>query len=218
MQSRAGVERVRIALVDTHRLLLDGLASLLSSKGFDVAVSAATWQELLDSPHYPVDVVVIDAHLDDGIPISSKVRVLESDGSATVVTSRFTDAASVNAALKAGALGFVPKTDPADELESAIRSASRREPHLSDSLASAVAAFAATPNPGLGRQELRALVLYADGRSIREVAAEMDTTEETVKSYIKRGRRKYRQIGIDIGTRILLRRHAVREGWLAPDK
>ena len=45
----------------------------------------------------------------------------------------------------------------------------------------------------------------------------METTEETVKSYIKRARRKYREVGIDIGTRILLRRHGLREGWLTSD-
>jgi hypothetical protein len=45
----------------------------------------------------------------------------------------------------------------------------------------------------------------------------MGTTDETVKSYIKRGRRKYRQVGVDIGTRSLLRQHAVREGWLSPE-
>jgi DNA-binding NarL/FixJ family response regulator len=60
-------------------------------------------------------------------------------------------------------------------------------------------------------------VLYAGGRSIKEVAADMTTTEETIKSYIKRARRKYRGIGVDIGTKILLRRHAIREGWITPE-
>ena len=57
-------------------------------------------------------------------------------------------------------------------------------------------------------------MLYASGRSIREVAAEMGTTEETIKSYIKRARRKYRTAGIDLGTRVLLRRHGARAGWI----
>jgi len=60
-------------------------------------------------------------------------------------------------------------------------------------------------------------VLYATGRSIREVAEKMGTTEETIKSYIKRARRKYRDIGLDLGTRLLLRRHAAREGWIPPE-
>jgi DNA-binding CsgD family transcriptional regulator len=80
-----------------------------------------------------------------------------------------------------------------------------------------LAGFRATPDAGLGRQEQRALVLYAGGRTIKEVAVEMSTTEETVKSYIKRGRRKYRHVGVDVGTRVLLRRHGIREGWIAPE-
>src|SRR5690606_10644021 len=71
--------------------------------------------------------------------------------------------------------------------------------------------------PKLGNRERRALVLYAAGHPIKEVAATMGTTEDTVKSYVKRGRRKYRAAGIDIGTRALLRRRAVVEGWLSPE-
>ena len=60
-------------------------------------------------------------------------------------------------------------------------------------------------------------ILYARGLSIKAVASEMEMTEETVKSYIKRARRKYRDVGTDIGTKILLRRHVIREGWLDSD-
>jgi two-component system uhpT operon response regulator UhpA len=113
--------------------------------------------------------------------------------------------------------GFVPKTESAAELATAIYAAAGSTQHLSAPLAAAIAGFAATPDPGLGRQEQRALVLYASGRSIKEVAAEMGTTEETVKSYIKRARRKFREVGVDVGTRILLRRYGIQEGWLAPE-
>ena len=107
--------------------------------------------------------------------------------------------------------------EAAAELAAAIRAAADSTPHLSAPLAAAMAGFAASPDPGLGRQEQRALVLYASGRSIKEVAAEMDTTDETVKSYIKRARRKFREVGVDVGTRILLRRYGIREGWLTPE-
>ena len=67
------------------------------------------------------------------------------------------------------------------------------------------------------RVELTALQLYAQGRSVHEVAIHMATTDQTAKSYIKRGRRKYRIAGVDLGTKVLLRRHAIREGWIAPE-
>jgi len=161
--------------------------------------------------------VVLDLRLEDGIPVGTKIRALTAIGSVTVVISRHTDTASITTALHAGALGFVAKTESIIELVNAIRSAAAHQQHLSAPMQAALAEYSATPDPGLGRQELRALVLYAGGRSIKEVAYDMETTEETVKSYIKRGRRKYRDVGVDVGTRILLRRHGIREGWLSPE-
>ncbi|MDQ1545297.1 MAG: hypothetical protein QOH69_201 [Actinomycetota bacterium] len=210
---------IRVAIVDDHRLVLDGLTARLHepSKGIAVVVAETSWAGLIAHPEFPVDVVVLDLHLEDGIPVGTKLRALGTIGTAAIVMSRHADSASVTAAMRAGAMGFVPKTDSAAELAAAIRAAADSTPHLSAPLAEAIASFAASPDPGLGRQEQRALVLYASGRSIKEVAAEMETTEETVKSYIKRARRKFRDVGVDVGTRILLRRYGVREGWLTPE-
>jgi DNA-binding NarL/FixJ family response regulator len=210
---------IRVALVDDHRLILDGLAARLSHPRHGIRVVAAetTWVGLMNNPEFPTDVVVLDLHLEDNIPIGVKLRALQASGSATVVMSRHADGTSVTAALRAGALGFVAKTESADELIAAIHNAAARTQHLSETMAKAVAVSEEIPDAGLGQRELQALVLYAGGRSIREVAAEMSTTEETIKSYIKRGRRKYKHVGIDIGTRILLRRHGAREGWISSD-
>ena len=216
---RSRSSAVKVALVDDHRLVLDGLEARLARRSSGVIVQAAesSWAALLQHPGYPFDVVVLDLHLDDNIPIATKLRALQSAGTAAVVMSRHADSGSISAAMNAGALAFVPKTESADELIAAIRSAANRVRHLPDRVATVLAGFRATPDAGLGRQEQRALVLYAGGRSIKEVAVVMGTTEETVKSYIKRARRKYRMVGVDVGTRVLLRRHAIREGWIAPE-
>jgi two-component system uhpT operon response regulator UhpA len=210
---------IRVAIVDDHRLVLDGLAARLHEpdNGIEIVAAETSWAGLIAHPAFPVDVVVLDLHLEDGIPVGTKLRALGTIGTAAIVMSRHADSASVTAAMRAGAMGFVPKTESATELTAAIRAAADSTQHLSAPLAAAMAGFAASPDPGLGRQEQRALILYAAGRSIKEVAAEMDTTEETVKSYIKRARRKYREVGVDIGTRILLRRHGLKEGWLQPE-
>jgi two-component system, NarL family, uhpT operon response regulator UhpA len=215
-QSKAAI---RVAIVDDHRLVLDGLSARLHdpAHGISIVIAETSWAALIAHPKFPVDVVVLDLHLEDGIPVGTKLRALGTIGTAAIVMSRHADSASVTAAMRAGAMGFVPKTDSAAELAKAIRKASDSTPHLSAPLKKAIEGFAATPDPGLGRQEQRALVLYASGRSIKEVATEMKTTEETVKSYIKRGRRKFREVGVDVGTRILLRRHGIREGWLTPE-
>jgi two-component system uhpT operon response regulator UhpA len=210
---------IRVAIVDDHRLVIDGIAAHLaaSDNGIEVVIGATTWAALLAHEEFPVDVAVLDLNLADQIAIGAKVRALSAAGTRTIVMSRHTDAASIHGAIKAGALAFVPKTETADELVLAIRSAAEGQHYRNQPLVDALEVLSTTEDPGLGRQERRALVLYASGRSIREVAREMDTTEETVKSYIKRGRRKYRQVGIDLGTKHLLRSHGIREGWLTPE-
>lgn len=216
---RGRASGIRVALLDDHRLVLDGLVARLSTRSSGIVVAAAesSWAALVDNPDYPFDVVVLDLHLEDNIPIGTKLRALQAAGSSAVVMSRHADSGSINAAMQAGAMAFVPKTEPAEELITAIKSAAKQRNHIPEHVATVLAGFRATPDAGLGRQEQRALVLYAGGRSIKEVAHTMSTTEETVKSYIKRARRKYRQVGVDVGTRVLLRRHGIREGWIAPE-
>ncbi len=217
--ARASADPIRVALVDDHQLVLDGLVARLAheSKRMSVSAAASSWAGLLEHPGFPFDVVVLDLHLEDNIPIGTKLRALSAAGSTAVVMSRHADSGSINAAIQAGAMAFVAKSESADELVAAITAAAASERHLPAYVAAILAGFRATPDAGLGRQEQRAIELYAGGLSIKEVAHEMAMTEETVKSYIKRARRKFRQVGVDVGTRVLLRRHGVREGWTAPD-
>ena len=215
----AASPRVRVALVDDHQLMLDGLKARLSKPrtGVDVSVAATSWGELVSSDEFPTEVVVLDLNLDDDIPVGVKIRALAAAGSRTVVISRHADAASIRGAIQAGATAFVPKSDSADELIESIHAAAINRNRYSETVQSALAEAALAKDPRLGRQEQRAMVLYAAGRSIREVATDMETTQETVKSYIKRARRKHLAVGVDVGTKLLLRRHAIRQGWIAPD-
>lgn len=216
---RARKPSTRVALVDDHRLVLDGIIAFIAAKRSDINIvsSDSTWTDHLASEAYPADVVVLELNLGDGIPIASKIRTLTAAGSRTVIMSRHSDGSAVSGALRAGAHAFVPKTESADELVSAIHAVAAGLPY--DNPAAQKATWATVPSrdPGLGRQEQRATLLYAGGRSIKEVADEMTTTEETVKSYIKRARRKYRSVGVDVGTKILLRRQGIHEGWLTPE-
>jgi two-component system, NarL family, uhpT operon response regulator UhpA len=207
---------VRVAVVDDHRLIVDGLTAVLERcDGLTVEASAASWAELMAHPALPVDVAVVDLHLDDGILIGAKIRALRAMGSSVVVISRHFDSASVNSALQAGALAFVAKADAAAELIDAVRSAAAGEPHRSSRRDTAEVGAGVQEAAGLGGREERALVLYAGGLSFAETAEQMATTVETVKSYIKRARRKYRGVGVELGTRAALRDHARRQGWLA---
>lgn len=208
-----GEAGVRVAILDAQALVAEALASLIGRTGIEVVAVAATWEELLGHPAMPVDVVVLDLHLPDGMLVSTRVRELAALGCGTVVLSRRTDATSVASAMRAGARAFVATADSPADFVAAIRTAAAGGQHVDAHRAAAARGVRTGGDAGLGRREERALVLYAAGGSLREVAAAMETTEETVKSYIKRARRKFRAVGVDIGTRDRLRRHALEQGW-----
>ena len=217
--SGPGTHRVRIAIVDDHRLLVEGLAARLGAarSRIDVIAAVTRWDELLAHPAFPVDVVVVEYNLEDGVPFDQKLRSLEEAHVPVVVLARSGDPATVHAALSAGAAAFVAKTESADELVAAVHDVAHGRQHRSAAVAAALEEYANRADPSLGKQELMALQLYAGGRSVHEVALHMATTDQTAKSYIKRGRRKYRAAGVDLGTKLLLRRHAIREGWIPPE-
>lgn len=203
---------IRVAIVDDLQLVVDSLAAGLSDKRFGIRVvqSESTWASLMGGAEFPADVTVLDLRLGDGIAIETKVHALTAAGSRVVIISRHSDPGSVHRAMRSGALGFVSKNSSSLELVEAIHAAAEGRQHghpvpPSDS---------ERPNPGLGERERRAIMLYASGLSIAAVAERMGTTTETVKSYVKRARSKYSSAGIDVGTKFLLRCHAVREGWL----
>ena len=211
--------RVRVALVDEHRLLVEGLAARLSVGRARIEVVAALtdWAALSRDGATHADVVVVEVGLEDGVPFEAKMQQLAERRVPAVAMSRSADAATVHAALSAGALAFVSKSESADELVAAVHAAAEGREHRSPAVRAALDAWANRIDPSLGRQELTALQLYAQGRSVHEVAEHMATTDQTAKSYIKRGRRKYRLAGVDLGTKLLLRRHAIQEGWIASD-
>jgi two-component system, NarL family, uhpT operon response regulator UhpA len=211
--------KVRVAVLDDHQLIVDGLVARLSvpRARVNVVAGVTNWPSLVSHPEFPVDVVLLEVNLDDGIPIATKLQTLSAADVCSIVVSWHTDATTVHGVLRAGASAFVGKNESAEELVATIHAVASGRERTSPTVERALAEYAAREDPNLGRQEQRALVLYAGGRSIHEVASDMQTTDETVKSYIKRGRRKYRSIGIDLGTKILLRRHAIREGWIEPE-
>ncbi len=165
--------------------------------------------------HSRPDVVVVELGAGDVTWGLDGVSALAERGLPIVAISPRRDAAWLQATTEAGANAVVTRFDGADDLVAAIATVARTGrtaptgPEREQP--------ARTGEPTLGAREQEALRLFASGLTIREAASEMATTEETVKSYIKRARRKYRAAGLQLGTKIELRRHGIRQGWLAPD-
>lgn len=212
-------EPIRLALVDDHRMLLGALTEWIRNAADDITLVAAvtTWPELLTSPAFPVDVVLLDLDLKDSIPVSLKISTLKTAGVKTVVMSTYSEPNVVREALAAGALGYLVKSEDADMIVEAIRSAQRGEQYVSAELDLAINSGDVGGVPKLSAQERRVMALYGGGEPVKSVAYQLGISEETAKSYLKRIREKYRVAGFDVGTKVALRKRAITDGIIVQD-
>jgi len=208
--------RIRVALVDDHRMLLGALTEWIAKAAVDIDVVAAvpTWPELLTHKAFPVDVVLLDLDLKDNLPISLKISTLKTTGVKTVLMSTYSEPNVVREALAAGALGYLVKSEDAEMIVEAIRSAWKNESYISAELDLALNASEIGGSPRLSAQERRVMALYGGGEPVKSVAYQLEISEETAKSYLKRIREKYRVAGIDVSTKVALRKRAIRDGIL----
>ena len=133
--------RLRIAIVDDHQMVLSGLQAWVKAAdgAVQVVIAAASWAELLEHPAFPVDVVLLDLDLGDGIPVPLKISTLRQAGVAVVIILPRRPA-HIRACLAAGAAGYLPKSEPADEILRAVTIRWRRQAYTTPSLAALLVA------------------------------------------------------------------------------
>jgi two-component system uhpT operon response regulator UhpA len=180
----------------------------------DMVAAVASWPELLTHPEFPVDVVLLDLDLKDNIPVSLKISTLKTTGVRTVLMSTYSEPNVVREALAAGALGYLVKSEDASMIVEAIRAAAEGESFVSAELDLALNSGEVGGAPKLSAQERRVMALYGGGEPVKAVAYQLGISEETAKSYLKRIREKYRVAGIDVGTKVGLRKRAIQDGIL----
>lgn len=197
-------------------MLLSALTEWIRTAADDLVMVAAvsSWPELLTHDEFPVDVVLLDLDLKDSIPISLKISTLKTTGVKTVLMSTYSDPNVVREALAAGALGYLVKSEDATMIVEAIRAAAKGESFVSAELDLALNAGDIGGSPKLSAQERRVMALYGGGEPVKSVAYQLGISEETAKSYLKRIREKYRIAGIDVGTKVGLRKQAISDGIL----
>ena len=209
-------EPMRLALIDDHELVREGLRALLEEKGDGDVDVVYSGESPADAVGTGATVALLDVDLGPGSdPVAMSTRLLSDAGAAVLLISAFEDAASIRSGLAAGALGFVPKRVSYDVLSEALVTAARGELFLSVDLASILAS--APEAPELSPRELDALRLYASGLKLAAVARRMGISPHTAKEYLDRVRAKYGQVGRQARTRTELYAAAARDGLLDPD-
>lgn len=205
---------VRAAIVDDRSLVRESLAAALESRMPPAAAVVYCGGSLAEAVETGPDVLLLDLGA-RGIsaPIPDIVRTLAAAGIRVVLLSDLDHHPGARAALKEGALGFVPMSASLGTLAEALGSAAAGELHLSADLAGILAAASSVPD--LSPRELLALRLYASGLKLSAVARRMGVSPHTAREYLDRVRGKYAQAGREARTRTELYVEAQRDGLLA---
>lgn len=189
---------IRIALVDDQELFIESLGALLSNADDEVEViwTARSGEEAMEKTRaHPPDVVLLDysfkGPLLDGGDIA-RLLTAEFEGVGVLMLSVSCELPIIRETLQKGALGYASKEISKRELLNAIRTVARKEYYLDQNALREVvgALLKKTPKSMFTRREQEVADLYAKGRAIREIAAALFISEDTVESHIKNIRSK----------------------------
>ena len=203
---------IRIALVDDHALVRDGVKSLLSAiPHFEVvaqAESGAEALELLQSTE--IDLLLIDIGLKDmnGLELTRKLCALYP-GIKILILSMYDNQEYVRTSISAGAFGYVLKNAPSQELIAAIEAivagGSFYSPEVARKLASNI-----RKDDELTPREIQVLSMIAKGLNNKEMARELDISVRTVETYRLSIRRK-----LNIDKPAALMKYALEHGLIS---
>lgn len=169
---------MRIAIVDDHPIVREGLAAALARfDDFAIAGAFGSAEELVAS-RVQADVVLLDLEL----PGMSGADVVGKIDAAVLVLTAYAIDEQIDAVLRAGARGYLLKGAALAEIEHAIRAVARGERYVDSRIAARVAALSNAPR--LSPREREVLRLVAAGRSNKEIASELGVTERTVKFHV----------------------------------
>ena len=189
------MSEIRILLVDDHEVVREGLRALLSRReGFQVVGQAGSVSEsIVEAERTRPDIVVMDVRLPDGSGIEAcrEIREAMPDTKVIILTS-YADDDAVFASILAGASGYVLKQTRgralADAIDAVARGESLLDPGITqkvmERLRTASERRAADPLEVLNDQEHKILALIAEGKTNKEIAAEVFLSDKTVKNYV----------------------------------
>jgi DNA-binding NarL/FixJ family response regulator len=207
----------RILLADDHQIVRQGLRALLEKAGHVVVGEAANGR---DACRLAQDLQPNIAVLDLAMPLLNGLDAIHeilraSPGTKAILLTMHTDRPYVLQALKAGARGYVLKSQAAEDLIRAIDEAGRGASYLSPGVAGSVVDAYLTrsdqPEEPLTARERQVLQLIAEGKTTKAVAGLLGISFKTAESHRGRIMKK-----LDIHETAGLVRYAIRRGLLHP--
>jgi DNA-binding NarL/FixJ family response regulator len=186
---------LRIILVDDHEVVRLGLRTLLMRHpDFQVVDEAGSANEAIEKTlRLQPDIVVMDIRLPgiSGIEACRQI-VAQQPTTKVIMLTSFAEDEMLFDAIAAGAAGYVLKQIGSDELVRALQIVGRGEslidPALTQKVLARVRESARRTEQSvfskLNEQEIKILALIAEGKTNREIAAQVFLSEKTVRNYV----------------------------------
>ncbi|MBV8079238.1 MAG: response regulator transcription factor [Actinobacteria bacterium] len=177
-------------IADDHPPILAALSRYLPEHGFEIVGTASTGEEAVEKlERMRPPVALVDMRMPglDGLEVVRRV-VLSSAGTALIVYTGAAGQADLQAALDAGARGFVMKEAPLPDLVRALQTAERGGVYVDPVLAGLATTHDRSPT--LTARERDVLRLLADGCSNEEIGRKLFISPETVRAHVAKACRK----------------------------
>jgi DNA-binding NarL/FixJ family response regulator len=219
---------MRIAIVDDHPLVRDGIASLLAAWGHEIVGLGSSGADAvrIATTRGP-DLVLMDVRMPgtSGIEATAEVKAVRPDVAVVMLTVS-EDEADLFAAIRAGAQGYLLKNMEPAQLRSMVEAVGRGEAAIAPATAARILAefsrrdraeradqSASRTDPDrLTAREVEVLGALTEGLRNKEIAGRLGITENTVKFHVRNIVAKlHAQSRVDLAAR------AVREGLVEPD-
>jgi len=209
---------IRVLLADDHRLLREGLRRILEgTEGIEVVGEAEDGRAALAAvARFRPDVVVMDVGMPglNGIDATRLVR-REHPTVRVVALSMHTDKRYVRNMIGAGAAAYVLKESASEDLLRAVRAAANGEHYLSPQITGLLFenwnaprdVSSSTAYELLGPREREVLKLLSEGKTSKEIAAELALSAKTVETHRRNITQK-----VGLHSVAELTKYAVREG------
>ncbi len=186
---------VRVLIVDDHPVFRRGLVELINeAPDLTVCAEAETAAGALAAAKTrQPDVAMVDLSLghESGLDLIASLVASQPDVRVLVVSGH-DERVYADRALTAGALGYVMKDQPAEELLTAVRRVASGKPYVSVDTADRILSTMGTsrrtavrsPVDRLSNRERHVLTLVGRGLATREVAAQLQLSIKTVESHL----------------------------------
>jgi DNA-binding NarL/FixJ family response regulator len=192
----------RVLVVDDHPLTRDALASLLARGGFDVVGEAGDGADAISlAARLQPELVLLDLSMPglDGLSALPRLRAAAPGCEVVVLTASGTEE-NLLAAIRAGAAGYLLKSEPPERIVSFLRGVANGEAALSGEVARRLldqlrtgGRLGGVPEgiaEALSAREVEVLLLLDEHLSTDDIAKRLFISEHTVRSHVKSMLRK----------------------------